>query len=200
MLRSTTPRSGTALHYLPRAGAELPLPMLEFSLLGALCLIGTIWLVVRASSSRRAQALGVGVLAIYLWTLLSMLVTAAGSRCWHCWRPRARSVSSRGRGRPTRRSTSPSDSGSRSRWSRCSARSPSPRTFRTCSHRRSPPPTPTPTATANAPTSARPAPPPTTARSTPRCASRPAGRATRRSCSPPTRPFLPSTPTSGSRR
>ncbi|MBF6419378.1 arabinofuranosyltransferase [Nocardia farcinica] len=79
MLRSTTPRSGTALHYLPRAGAELPLPMLEFSLLGALCLIGTIWLVVRASSSRRAQALGVGVLAIYLWTLLSMLVTAAGT-------------------------------------------------------------------------------------------------------------------------
>ncbi|MBH0779014.1 arabinofuranosyltransferase [Nocardia bovistercoris] len=78
-LDSSTPRSGTALHYLPRSGAELPLPMAEFSLLGGLCLIGTIWLVVRAGSSRRAQAIGIGVVAIYLWTLLSMLATAAGT-------------------------------------------------------------------------------------------------------------------------
>jgi galactan 5-O-arabinofuranosyltransferase len=77
-LRATTPNSGTALHYLPESGAELPLPMVEFSLLGGLCLIGTAWLVVRAASSRRAQALGIGVVAIYLWTLLSMAVTAAG--------------------------------------------------------------------------------------------------------------------------
>ncbi|WP_280502241.1 arabinofuranosyltransferase, partial [Nocardia farcinica] len=79
MLTADTPKSGTALHYLPRAGARLPLPMLEFTLLGALCLLGTIWLVVRAATSRRAQALGVGVIAIYLWCLLSMLATAAGT-------------------------------------------------------------------------------------------------------------------------
>ncbi|MBF6356889.1 arabinofuranosyltransferase [Nocardia higoensis] len=79
ILTTTTPRSGTALHYLPRAGAELPLPMTQFTLLGGLCLLGTIWLVVRASSSRRAQALGMGVVAIYLWCLLSMLATAAGT-------------------------------------------------------------------------------------------------------------------------
>jgi galactan 5-O-arabinofuranosyltransferase len=78
-LRATTPKSGTALHYLPESGAELPLPMVEFSLLGGLCLIGTAWLVVRAASSRRAQALGIGVVAIYLWTLLSMAATAAGT-------------------------------------------------------------------------------------------------------------------------
>ncbi len=78
-LRSTTASSGTALHYLPEAGARLPLPMFEFSLLGALCLLGTVWLVLRAASSRRAQALGIGVAAIYLWTLLSMAVTAAGT-------------------------------------------------------------------------------------------------------------------------
>ncbi|MGY1982459.1 galactan 5-O-arabinofuranosyltransferase [Nocardia gipuzkoensis] len=78
-LRSTTASSGTALHYLPEAGAQLPLPMFHFSLLGALCLIGTIWLVLRAASSRRAQALGIGVAAIYLWTLLSMAATAAGT-------------------------------------------------------------------------------------------------------------------------
>lgn len=78
-LTSGLPSSGTAMHYLPASGAELPLPMVEFSLLGGLCLVGTIWLVVRAGSSRRAQALGIGVVAIYLWTLLSMLATVAGT-------------------------------------------------------------------------------------------------------------------------
>ncbi|MGW4328359.1 galactan 5-O-arabinofuranosyltransferase [Nocardia sp. NPDC004573] len=78
-LRGTTASSGTALHYLPESGAELPLPMFQFSLLGALCLLGTIWLVLRGASSRRAQALGIGVAAIYLWTLLSMVATAAGT-------------------------------------------------------------------------------------------------------------------------
>lgn len=78
-LRGATASSGTALHYLPESGAELPLPMFEFSLLGALCLLGTVWLVLRAASSRRAQALAIGVLAIYLWTLLSMVATAAGT-------------------------------------------------------------------------------------------------------------------------
>ncbi|MEU1953619.1 galactan 5-O-arabinofuranosyltransferase [Nocardia rhamnosiphila] len=72
-------QSGGAFHYLPEAGSELPFPMAHFSLLGALCLIGTIWLVMRASSSRRAQSLGLGVVAVYLWSLLSMLATAAGS-------------------------------------------------------------------------------------------------------------------------
>ncbi|MCP9621824.1 hypothetical protein FOH10_30715 [Nocardia otitidiscaviarum] len=73
------PSSGTAFHYLPEGGARLPLPMFEFSLLGGLCLIGVIWLVLRVGSSRRAQALAVGVVAVYLWCLLSMLVTAAGT-------------------------------------------------------------------------------------------------------------------------
>lgn len=79
MLSGANFSSGSALHYLPQASAELPLPMVEFSLLGVLCLIGTVWLVVRASSSRRAQALGMGVVAIYLWSLLSMVATAAGT-------------------------------------------------------------------------------------------------------------------------
>lgn len=77
-LRGKTASSGTALHYLPESGSRLPVPMLEFSLLGGLCLIGVIWLVLRVGSSRRAQALAIGVVAIYLWCLLSMLATAAG--------------------------------------------------------------------------------------------------------------------------
>jgi galactan 5-O-arabinofuranosyltransferase len=71
--------SGTAQHYLPSAGAQLEFPMLHFTLLGALCMVGTLWLVVRARSSTRAGALAIAVLALYAWSLLSMLTTLAGT-------------------------------------------------------------------------------------------------------------------------
>ncbi|OBG35703.1 galactan 5-O-arabinofuranosyltransferase [Mycobacterium sp. E3198] len=74
---SPVSNSGSAFHYLPADGAELTFPMLQFSLLGALCMLGTLWLVVRAGTSVRAGALAVGVLAVYLWSLLSMLTTLA---------------------------------------------------------------------------------------------------------------------------
>jgi len=69
--------TGSAYHYLPADGAELTFPMLKFSLLGAICMAGTLWLIVRARTSVRAGALATGVLAIYLWSLLSMLATLA---------------------------------------------------------------------------------------------------------------------------
>ena len=69
--------TGSAQHYLPGDGAELSFPMLQFSLLGALCLLGTLWLVVRVFSSVRAAGLAIGVVGIYLWSLLSMLTTLA---------------------------------------------------------------------------------------------------------------------------
>lgn len=71
--------SGTAQHYLPIDGAELTFPMLDFTLLGALCMLGTIWLVVYARTSTRAGGLAVGVLAVYAWSLLSMLTTLVGT-------------------------------------------------------------------------------------------------------------------------
>jgi len=71
--------SGTAQHYLPADGAQLTFPMLSFTLLGALCMVGTLWLVVYARSSTRAGALTVAVLAVYAWSLLSMLRTLAGT-------------------------------------------------------------------------------------------------------------------------
>jgi galactan 5-O-arabinofuranosyltransferase len=67
----------TALHYLPMAGAELTFPMIDFTLLGALCLAGTLWLVIPARRSDRATALGIAVLSVYAWSLLSMLATLA---------------------------------------------------------------------------------------------------------------------------
>lgn len=70
---------GSALHYLPEGGATVPLPMFSLSLFGALCLVGTIWLAIRAKSSRRAAALGVGLVAVYVWVLLSMGATIIGT-------------------------------------------------------------------------------------------------------------------------
>lgn len=78
-LRGTPADTGTAQHYLPPDGAELSFPMLSFTLLGALCLVGTIWLVVRARTSTRAGALAIAVLAVYGWSLLSMLTTLLGT-------------------------------------------------------------------------------------------------------------------------
>jgi galactan 5-O-arabinofuranosyltransferase len=78
-LHSPMSDTGSAQHYLPTDGAVLTFPMLQFSLLGALCMLGTLWLIVRARSSVRAGALAVGVLSIYLWSLLSMLTTLAGT-------------------------------------------------------------------------------------------------------------------------
>ncbi len=71
--------SGTATHYLPSDGAQLSFPMLEFTLLGALCMLGTLWLVIRARSSTRAAGLAFGVAAVYGWSLLSMLATLVGT-------------------------------------------------------------------------------------------------------------------------
>jgi galactan 5-O-arabinofuranosyltransferase len=71
--------SGTAQHYLPAAAARLEFPMVHFTLLGALCMVGTLWLVVRARSSTRAGALAVAALALYAWSLLSMLTTLVGT-------------------------------------------------------------------------------------------------------------------------
>jgi galactan 5-O-arabinofuranosyltransferase len=53
--------------------------MLSFTLFGALCMLGTLWMVVYARSSTRAGALAVAVLAIYAWALLSMVTTLVGT-------------------------------------------------------------------------------------------------------------------------
>ena len=78
-LRGAPADSGTAMHYLPDAGARLPLPMTAGGLTGWVCLAGLVWIVARAWTSRRAQALGLGVAAVYLWCLASLAATAVGT-------------------------------------------------------------------------------------------------------------------------
>ncbi len=77
--RGEPAETGTAQHYLPADGAQLSFPMLHFSLLGALCMLGTLWLVLYARTSTRAGGLAIGVLTVYAWSLLSMLTTLAGT-------------------------------------------------------------------------------------------------------------------------
>jgi galactan 5-O-arabinofuranosyltransferase len=52
--RQPVSNAGSAWHYPPADGAVLTFPMLQFSLLGALCMLGTLWLILRARSSVRA--------------------------------------------------------------------------------------------------------------------------------------------------
>lgn len=78
-LRDGTDPKGSAFHYLPEQGSVLPFPMLHFSLLGALALIGIVWILVRARTCLRAQALGLAVAGVYLWALLSMVAAPAGT-------------------------------------------------------------------------------------------------------------------------
>ena len=70
---------GTAEHYLPGSGAVLPTPMLHWSLIGALTMVGLIWIVLRFRTRTVAVTYGITVFAIYLFCLLSMALTAAGT-------------------------------------------------------------------------------------------------------------------------
>ena len=80
-LTAAPSESGTALHYLPEPGSQLPFPMFDphQPLLALLYLIGAVWLLVRTGSSRRAQALSISVVSIYLWSLASLAATALGT-------------------------------------------------------------------------------------------------------------------------
>jgi galactan 5-O-arabinofuranosyltransferase len=71
--------AGAAQHYLPLDGAVFPLPMLEVSIQGALCLAGTIWLILAARRSEIARGLLVVSLVVYGWYVLSTLALAAGT-------------------------------------------------------------------------------------------------------------------------
>jgi len=71
------PGANVALRYLPEAGAELPTPMFEASVSGAVCLLGFGWIILALRRSQLAQALGMFVGACYAWYLLSFAALAA---------------------------------------------------------------------------------------------------------------------------
>ena len=72
------PQSGaTAPHYLPFEGSQVPVPMFSFSIIGVLCLMGLVFLVVRAVD-QDIRAMGVALAVFYGWIVASMVVTLAG--------------------------------------------------------------------------------------------------------------------------
>lgn len=68
---------GAAARYLPAEGAVLPVPMVDPSVLGVLCLAGTVWLVLASRGSREATPLAILALLCYGWYALSTLALVA---------------------------------------------------------------------------------------------------------------------------
>ncbi|MFP5068830.1 arabinofuranosyltransferase [Pseudonocardia nantongensis] len=73
------PTYSAGQHFLAESGSRWPLPMLEPTALGALCLAGTVWIVWRFRSSEVARALGATAACGYAWYLLSTAALAAGT-------------------------------------------------------------------------------------------------------------------------
>ena len=75
------PRSsaGAAEHYLPERGAIIPMPFFQFSLIGALTLIGLVWVLVRFRHRTIAFAFAVTLVGVLGMTLASLARTAIGS-------------------------------------------------------------------------------------------------------------------------
>lgn len=70
--------TGTAQHYLPEAGTEIPTPYFDDPTIAIVSLIAVVWLVWRYRDGE-ARALTIGLLTCYAWVMLSMLMTLAGS-------------------------------------------------------------------------------------------------------------------------
>lgn len=72
-------RSGaTAMHYLPYEGTQIPLPMLSFSFIGGLCLLGLLFLMARAADPD-VRSMGIALFVFYCWIVASMIATLAGN-------------------------------------------------------------------------------------------------------------------------
>ena len=75
---SGAPTSSVAMNFLPEEGTQLPVPFLAPSVIGLLCLIGLIYLVVRATDLD-VRVMGIATIGFYLWSVLSMVFTLAGT-------------------------------------------------------------------------------------------------------------------------
>lgn len=76
---SGTPKSGaTALHYLPQSGALIPLPFFSLTIIGAMCMIGLVYLIARISDPD-VRYLATFLLVAYGWVIASMVASLAGT-------------------------------------------------------------------------------------------------------------------------
>ncbi|KAB1502705.1 hypothetical protein F7230_06695 [Corynebacterium sp. 320] len=70
--------AGTAQHYLPEAGTELPTPFFDDPTIAIASLIGLFWLVWRYRDED-TRAITIGLATCFLWVVMSMLMPLAGS-------------------------------------------------------------------------------------------------------------------------
>lgn len=68
----------TAGHYLPEQATQLPLPMLSFSIVGILCLIGVVLLIIRFND-KDMRSMAISIIVFYCWIVASMIATLAGT-------------------------------------------------------------------------------------------------------------------------
>ncbi|MDD7966362.1 arabinofuranosyltransferase [Actinomycetospora lemnae] len=73
-----TAGNGSAL-YLPEVGAIVGTPMFEASVVGVLCLVGAVWIAVRARHRAEAAGLAMVAVAAYVYAALSLLALAVGT-------------------------------------------------------------------------------------------------------------------------
>lgn len=77
---SVTPHEGNpAGRFLPKIGAVLPTPMMELSVTGLVCLIGSVWILWSWHRNEIAQVLSLLILGCYLWYLSSTLALSVGT-------------------------------------------------------------------------------------------------------------------------
>lgn len=71
--------SGSAEHYLPEGGSIVALPMFHLSLIGALCLVGFVWILLRLRERTIAMAMACALVAVVGLTMVSLAFTARGT-------------------------------------------------------------------------------------------------------------------------
>lgn len=76
---ATVTVSGAAEHYLPENGAILPLPMLHLTLVGALTLVGLVWVLLRMRQRTLAMAMAAALVGVLGLTMASLARTVLGS-------------------------------------------------------------------------------------------------------------------------
>lgn len=76
---SGAPSTSSAQRYLPEDGALWPFPMLQVSVVGAICLVGTVWLAMSWEvHARLARPLAALCLLVYVWFALTVLALPFG--------------------------------------------------------------------------------------------------------------------------
>ena len=77
VFRADYPTEAAAQRFLPAIGTEFPVPFFSPTIIGALCLLGVIYMTLRIENTYYT-AMSLAVLGVYSWVILSQLVSVIG--------------------------------------------------------------------------------------------------------------------------